>query len=223
MNAAVEAARAARRPLKRINEKREANADDNVYYSPIKDLHAFQGSREEAGLAAAARDVLLGDEVATLLEKITGHASQLLYRSAYFEYSRTTAHQDYYYFDSLNAVNAYLDAKVAGPWAGAVFAPDLKAGDALVWNSWLVHGSLAGDVRTTRKSLIGHFTPAHLDIRSFVDPAMTMASLPKGDDRGRAYYDTEAAGRGPHFDQPVVHTRHHRGAAGGGRPEAAVR
>ena len=66
-------------------------------------------------------------------------------------------------------------------------------------------------------------TPAHLDIRSFVDPAMTMASLPKGDDRGRAYYDTEAAGRGPHFDQPVVHTRHHRGAAGGGRPEAAVR
>lgn len=245
--AAVDAIRAARVPVKRLNEAKVAVDAGGQFTSPIKDLHAFRATPLEAALASAANDVLLGDAVDAFLARATGHGAHLLYRSAYFEFTKTTAHQDCYYFDSvpsgelrglwvaledtkadgdrfflvprlrnatdalptsgleLNAVNAYLDAKVAGDWRSAVVSPVLKKGDAILWNSRLVHGSREGSGgRTTRKSLIGHFVPSHLDLTSFVDPAATMATIPKGTHDGRFYFDTERAARpaGGRADQP---------------------
>lgn len=244
-NAVLEKMREKRQPLKRLNEKREANGADGVFTAPIKDLHAFSENEFEQELSDAANAILLGDDVDALLRRVTRNGAHVLYRSAYFEYSRTTAHQDYYYFDSspsgqlrgvwvaledmkpdgdrfflvprlfnvtdafpsrsleLNAVNDYLDAKVHGPWRDAVYSPVLKKGDVIIWNSLLVHGSLEGDTRSTRKSLIGHFTPANHDIRCFVDPQMTMATMPKRRFNGRPFFDTEKSPSAGKADQPV--------------------
>jgi len=63
------------------------------------------------------------------------------------------------------AYKARLDAFVQSD-SGAVLAPQMRQGDAILWSALTVHGSLpTGDARQSRRSFTGHYVPDSQPVR----------------------------------------------------------
>jgi len=75
--------------------------------------------------------------------------------------------QDWTHWEWMSRMHAYYEANLKDQ----VFAPALKKGDALVWNSKLIHGALPiTDKSFSRKSLTAHFIPSEYE---YTTPFMT--------------------------------------------------
>ena len=70
-----------------------------------------------------------------------------------------------------------------------VYAPALKKGDVLFWNSHTIHGALpTKDPSFSRKSLTAHYMPSHLE---FGNLFITKQSLPYKTYNGMKFYRTQ--------------------------------
>jgi len=66
------------------------------------------------------------------------------------------------------AYKARLDAFVHSE-SGAVLAPQMRQGDAILWSALTVHGSLpTGDARHSRRSFTGHYVPESQPVQRFL-------------------------------------------------------
>lgn len=75
--------------------------------------------------------------------------------------------QNWTHWEWMSRMHAYYEANLKDQ----AFAPALKKGDALVWNSKLIHGALPiTDKSFSRKSLTAHFIPSEYE---YTTPFMT--------------------------------------------------